>query len=96
MRYSPRLDMEEPVEGDLSQRMNDLWVERPKTAEQLYQYRQELLSSEETKRANLMLDNYRAAYQAKENIGLFDEMELAENYWAGNFDEPEDFDDPRF
>ena len=94
MNYSSRLDLDETVDGGLSQRMNDLWEERPKTAEQLYKYRQELLSSEETKVANRMLDNYRAAYQAKDNMGLFDEMEMAEKYWSGAFDEPEDFDDP--
>lgn len=94
MNYSPRLDMDKKVSGSLSKRMNDLWVEKPKTAEELYRYRQALLSSEETKEANLMIDNYRAAYQTKDNMGLFDEMELAERYWAGSFGEPEDFDDP--
>lgn len=94
MKYSPRLDTDEEVEGGLSERMNSMWVKRPRTAEELYRYRQELLSSEETKVANLMIDNYRSAYEAKDNMGLFDEMELAEKYWAGNFGEPEDFDDP--
>lgn len=94
MKYSPKLDTDERVEGGLSERMNNLWERRPKSAEELYKYRQELLSSEETKVANLMLDNYRSAYQAKDNMGLFDEMELAEKYWSGSFGEPEDFDDP--
>ena len=74
--------------------MNSLWEHRPKTAEELYRYRQELLSSEETKEANTIVDNYRAAYQAKDNSGLFDEMELAERYWSGDFGQPEDYDDP--
>lgn len=94
MKYSPRLDIDVQVDGGLSERMNYMWEHRPKTAEELYKYRQDLLSSEETKVANLMLDNYRSAYQAKDNMGLFDEMELAEKYWSGSFGVPEDFDDP--
>ncbi len=94
MKYSPRLDLNDEVEGSLSKRMNSLWVHKPRTAEELYQYRQALLSSEETKEANTLVDNYRAAYQAKDNSGLFDEMELAERYWSGDFGVPEDYDDP--
>lgn len=92
MKYEPRLGS--PVEGSLVDRETALWEKRPKTAEELRIYRDKLLSSEEMEEARVMVDNYRAAFEAKDNVGLFDEMELAERYWSGDFGQPEDFDDP--
>lgn len=94
MRYETRLDLDDPVLGSRNDRENLEWSERPKTAEELWAYRQKLFGSEEMKQTIPMLDNYRSAYEAKDNIGLFDEMELAERYWSGDFGVPEDFDDP--
>lgn len=94
MRYETRLDLDDPVLGSRNDRENLEWSERPKTAEELWTYRQKLFGSEEMKQTIPMLDNYRSAYEAKDNIGLFDEMELAERYWSGDFGVPEDFDDP--
>ena len=94
MKYKSRLDLKDPVLGDLSDRINLEWQERPKTAEELWLYRQKYFGSPEMEKTVTMLDNYRAAYEAKENIGLFDEMELAERYWSGDFGAPEDYDDP--
>ena len=94
MTYKSRLDLDDPVLGDLSSRMNLEWEERPKTAEQLWLYREDYFGSAEIKETVPLLDNYRAAYEAKENLGLFDEMELAERYWSGDFGVPEDYDDP--
>ena len=94
MTYKSRLDLDDPVLGDLHQRMNLEWEERPKTAEQLWLYREDYFGSAEIKETVPLLDNYRAAYEAKENLGLFDEMELAERYWSGDFGVPEDYDDP--
>lgn len=86
--------MDDPILGSQNDREVLEWEERPKTAEELWLYRQKLLGSEEEKRAITMLDNYRASFEAKDNIGLFNEMELAERYWSGDFGVPEDFDDP--
>ena len=94
MTYKSRLDLDDPVLGDLHDRMNLEWEERPKTAEELWLYREDYFGSAEIKETVPLLDNYRAAYEAKENIGLFDEMELAERYWSGDFGVPEDYDDP--
>ena len=94
MKYEPRLDLDDPVLGSMSDREALEWRERPKTAEELWAYRQKLFGSAEMKETVTMLDNFRAAYEAKENLGLFDEMELAERYWSGDFGVPEDYDDP--
>lgn len=94
MKYEPRLNLDDPVEGGKVERENLLWEERPKTAEELWLYRQKLFGSAEMEKTVTMLDNYRAAWHAKDNIGLFDEMELAERYWSGDFGQPEDYDDP--
>lgn len=94
MKYESRLDLDDPVLGSQNQRETLEWEERPKTAEALWLYRQKLLGSEEEKKAITMLDNYRSAFEAKDNVGLFNEMELAERYWSGDFGVPEDFDDP--
>ena len=94
MEYKPRLDLDDPVLGSQNDRENLEWEERPKTAEELWMYRQKLFGSEEMKRSTTMLDNYRSAFEAKDNVGLFNEMELAERYWSGDFGVPEDYDDP--
>lgn len=94
MKYEPRLDLDEEIDGSVNQRETIEWEERPKTAEELWLYRQELFGSDEMKKTITMLDNYRSAFEAKDNVGLFAEMELAERYWSGDFDVPEDFDDP--
>ena len=94
MKYEPRLDLDDPVLGSQNDREVLEWETRPKTAEALWNYRQKLFGSEEFEKTLPMLNNYRAAYEAKDNIGLFDEMELAERYWSGDFGVPEDFDDP--
>lgn len=94
MTYKPRLDLDDPILGDVSDRQNLEWEERPKSAEELWLYRQKYFGSPEMKETITLLDNYRAAYEAKDNMGLFDEMELAERYWAGDFGQPEDYDDP--
>lgn len=94
MTYKSRLNLEDPVLGDLHQRMNLEWKERPKSSEMLWQYREEYFGSAEIKETHTIIDNYRAAYEAKENMGLFDEMELAERYWSGDFGVPDDYDDP--
>lgn len=94
MEYKPRLDLEDDVLGSQNMRECLEWKERPKTAEELWLYRQKLFGSEEMKRTVVMLDNYRSAFEAKDNIGLFNEMELAERYWSGDFGVPEDYDDP--
>jgi len=89
-----RLNLEDPVQGSRLDREVWEWEHRPKTAEELYMYRQKLFGSPEIEATRPILDNYRAAYIAKDNAGLFDEMELAERYWAGDFGQPEDYDDP--
>ena len=94
MKYEPRLDLDDPVLGSQNDREVLEWEEKPKTAEALWTYRQKLFGSVEMTKTLPILDNYRAAYEAKSNIGLFDEMELAERYWSGDFGVPEDFDDP--
>ena len=94
MKYEPRLNLDDPVLGSMNDRENLEWEERPKTAEALWAYRQKLFGSAEMKETITMLDNYRAAYEAKDNLGLFDEMEIAERYWSGDFGVPEDYDDP--
>lgn len=94
MKYKSRLDLDDPILGDLSDRENLEWEERPKTAEELWLYRQKYFGSPEMKETQTILDNYRAAYEAKDNMGLFEEMELAERYWSGDFGVPEDYDDP--
>ena len=94
MKYSSRLNLEDPILGDKNERDTLEWEERPKTAEELWNYRQAYFGSAEMKETVTLLDNYRAAYESKANMGLFDEMELAERYWAGDFGTPEDYDDP--
>lgn len=94
MKYEPRLDLDDPVLGSMNDRENLEWEQRPKTAEELWAYRNKLFGSAEMKETVTMIDNFRAAYEAKDNLGLFDEMELAERYWSGDFGVPEDFDDP--
>jgi len=94
VKYEPRLNLDDPVLGSMNDRENLEWEERPKTAEALWAYRQKLFGSAEMKETITMLDNYRAAYEAKDNLGLFDEMEIAERYWSGDFGVPEDYDDP--
>lgn len=94
MRYSPRLDLDDPVDGSVIDREVLLWEEKPKTAEELWMYREKLFGSKEMEKTQVLLDNYRSAFEAKDNIGLFTEMELAERYWSGEFDQPEDYDDP--
>lgn len=94
MKYEPRLDLDDPVLGSMNDRENLEWEQRPKTAEELWAYRNKLFGSAEMKETVTMLDNFRSAYEAKDNLGLFDEMELAERYWSGDFGVPEDFDDP--
>lgn len=94
MKYKSRLDLDDPILGDKFDRETLEWEERPKTAEELYLYRQKYFGSPEMEETVTLLDNYRAAYEAKDNMGLFDEMELAERYWAGDFGQPEDYDDP--
>ncbi len=94
MKYKSRLDLDDPILGDLNDRENLEWEERPKTAEELWLYRQKYFGSPEMKETQTLLDNYRAAFEAKDNMGLFAEMELAERYWAGDFGQPEDYDDP--
>lgn len=94
MKYEPRLNLDDPVLGSMNDRENLEWEERPKTAEALWAYRQKLFGSAEMKETITMLDNFRSAYEAKDNLGLFDEMELAERYWSGDFGVPEDYDDP--
>ena len=92
--YSEKLNIDEAIEGSLGDRMIHLEETKPKTAESLKRYRDKLLSSDEMKEALKLIDNYREAYREKENTGLFDEMELAERYWSGDFGVPEDYDDP--
>jgi hypothetical protein len=94
VKYEPRLDLDDPVLGSMNDRENLEWEQRPKTAEELWAYRNKLFGSAEMKETVTMIDNFRAAYEAKDNLGLFDEMELAERYWSGDFGVPEDFDDP--
>lgn len=94
MRYKSRLDLDDPILGDVNDRENLEWEHRPKTAEELWIYRQKYFGSPEMEQTIPMLDNYRAAYEAKANMGLFAEMELAERYWSGDFSQPEDYDDP--
>lgn len=94
MKYEPRLDLDDPILGSMSDRETLEWGERPKTAEELWAYRQKLFGSAEMKETVTLLDNFRSAYEAKENLGLFDEMELAERYWSGEFGVPDDYDDP--
>lgn len=94
MKYEPRLDLDDPVLGSMNDRENLEWEQRPKTAEELWAYRNKLFGSAEMKETVTMLDNFRSAYEAKDNLGLFDEMELAERYWSGDFGVPEDYDDP--
>ena len=94
MKYEPRLDLDKDILGSQSDRENLEWEERPKTAEELWAYRQKLFGSEEIKKTLPMLNNYRASFEVKDNIGLFSQMEMAEKYWSGEFDQPEDYDDP--
>ena len=94
MKYEPRLDLDEPIDGSVNDREVYEMETRPQTAEELWQYRQKLFGSAEMKKTITMIDNFRSSFEAKDNIGLFDEMELAERYWSGDFDVPEDFDDP--
>ena len=94
MKFETRLDLDEPVLGSQSDREVLEWEKRPKTAEELWLYRQKLFGSPEIEATRPLLDNYRSAFTAKENCGLFAEMELAERYWSGDFGVPEDFDDP--
>ena len=92
--YSEKLNIDEVIEGSLGDRMIHLEETKPKTAEALKRYREKLFNSEEMKEGLKLIDNYREAYREKENSGLFDEMELAERYWSGDFGVPEDYDDP--
>lgn len=94
MRYETRLDLDDPIDGSVIDREVYEWDNRPKTAEELWMYRQKLFGSAEMEKTVTMLDNYRASFEAKDNLGLFAEMELAERYWSGEFDVPEDYDDP--
>ena len=94
MTYKPRLNLDDPIYEGVNDKETSLAEEKPKTAQELRDYRYKLLTSEETKMANKLIDNYRAAYESKDNLGLFDEMELAERYWSGDFGVPDDFDDP--
>ena len=94
MEYKSRLDLDDPILGDRTERENLLWDERPKTAEELWLYRQKLFGSAEMEETAKLIDNYRSAFEAKDNLGLFTEMELAERYWSGDFDAPDDYDDP--
>lgn len=94
MKYESRLDLKEDVLGSQTDRENLEWRERPKTAEELWAYRQKLFGSEEMEKTLPMLNNYRASFEVKDNIGLFSQMEMAEKYWSGEFDQPEDYDDP--
>lgn len=92
--YKPKLDLDDPIYRGVSDKQNSLMEHKPETARELRTYRYEMFSSEESKMAQKLLDNYRSAYEAKENQGIFDEMEIAEKYWAGDFGKPDDFDDP--
>ena len=47
MRYETRLDLDDPVLGSRNDRENLEWEQRPKTAEELWAYRQKLFGSEE-------------------------------------------------
>lgn len=94
MEYSSKLDLEDPIYNGKADKENSMWEHKPETAQELQRYRDKLFSSEETKMANKIIDNYRAAYESKDNLGLFNEMELAERYWSGDFDKPDDYDDP--
>ena len=92
--YKEKLDLEVPIEGSLDDRMIHLAEKKPREADELKRYREALLNSDEMKEALKLVDNYREAYRAKDSIGLFDEMELAERYWSGDFGVPDDYDDP--
>ena len=47
MKYEPRLDLKDDVLGSVADRETLEWEERPKTAEELWAYRQKLFGSEE-------------------------------------------------
>ena len=95
MKYESKLNQDIPIEGSVERR-TEYDFEHNSKAEvaEFLRYREELMSSEEKLLAEQILDNYREAYDDKDKLGIFDEMELAEMYWNGDFEEPENSDDP--
>ena len=56
--------------------------------------RRALMSDKEIKEAEKFLDWYRRSYQDKVNLGVVKKWEDINNYWEGDFEQPEDETDP--
>ena len=44
------------------------------------------MSKDEEELGQKIIDNFQEAYRAKEEAGVFNDMEIAETYWSGEFE----------
>ena len=49
-------------------------------------YRKKVMSKDEEELGQKIIDNFQEAYRAKEEAGVFNDMEIAETYWSGEFE----------
>lgn len=49
-------------------------------------YRKKVMTEDEEKLGQKIIDNFEEAYRAKERAGVFKDMEIAEAYWSGDFE----------
>lgn len=53
-------------------------------------YRKKVMTEEEEKLGQKIIDNFEEAYRVKEKSGVFRDMEIAEAYWSGEFENKTD------
>ncbi len=56
----------------------------------LINIREKVMTEEAKKMGQQIIDDFRASYNAKDRQGVFKDMEVAEKYWAGEFDDVDD------
>lgn len=53
-------------------------------------YRKKIMTEDEEELGQKIMDNFEEAYRAKERAGVFRDMEIAEAYWSGEFENKTD------
>lgn len=75
------------IDADVEERRKKYFERSKKTnGVDFSTYRNQIMTEEQRKIAEDILRDFRASYRAKEQAGVFEDMKIAESYWAGEFE----------
>lgn len=77
---------ETKIPYDAAERRRDYFEHSKKSNRKAFMnYRMEVMTDDERKMGQTILDHFRESYDAKAALGVFKDMEIAEAYWSGEF-----------